>query len=326
MNDLDNIDKLINPTDDEESAAGLFAKKQLEIKDKEIERSTEKNAKKIGLNYVNLFSFPISPEALALVAEEKARDIQAVCFYYDGKNIRLGCLAVTPEVQAEADRLSETYYAEVVLYLISINSLNRGLELYKALPKVKKYSGGVEINEENLEKFKESIGNYKNLNEKINEVNITDVITLMLATAIKIEASDIHIEAEEKGVAVRIRVDGVLQEAARIEGTKWDKIISRLKILARVKLNIENKPQDGRYSIYLKGRKIDVRCSFMPTAFGESVVMRLLDSQTTVLDLEKLGIRPEIMPIFKREISKPNGLILTAGPTGSGKPPPYTRL
>ena len=319
MKDLDNIEKLINPTDDDESVAGLFAKKQAEIKDKEIEKSAEKNAKQIGLNYVNLSRFPISPEALSLIAEERAQELQAVCFYYDGKNIRLGCLEPTPEVQAEAILLSETYYAEVILYLISINSLNRALELYKSLPKVKRYAGGVEINEENLEKFKESIDNYKNLNEKINEVNITDVVTLMLAAAIKVEASDIHIEAEESGVAIRLRIDGVLQEAAKIDSTKWDKIISRLKILSRVKLNIENKPQDGRYTIYLKERKIDVRCSFMPTAFGESVVMRLLDSQTTVLDLEKLGIRPEIMPILKKEISKPNGLILTAGPTGSGK-------
>jgi type II secretory ATPase GspE/PulE/Tfp pilus assembly ATPase PilB-like protein len=110
-----------------------------------------------------------------------------------------------------------------------------------------------------------------------------------------------------------------LQEAAVVNRDKWKKIISRLKILARVKINIENKPQDGRYTIYLKNKKIDVRCSFLPTAFGESVAMRVLDSSEASLDLETLGVRPEIMPILKREIAKPNGLILTTGPTGSGK-------
>jgi type II secretory ATPase GspE/PulE/Tfp pilus assembly ATPase PilB-like protein len=193
------------------------------------------------------------------------------------------------------------------------------LDAYKSIPKIKRYESGVEISEENLEKFKEAISNYKNLNDKINDVNITDVVTLMLATALKVGASDIHIEAEENGVAVRIRIDGVLQEAVMINRDKWKKIISRLKILARVKINIENKPQDGRYTIYLKKKKIDVRCSFLPTAYGESVVMRLLDSSDSSLDLEKLGVRPEIMPLLRKEIAKPNGLILTTGPTGSGK-------
>ncbi len=319
MSDLASIENLINPTDDEESVTGRFAKKQSEIKLKEIEKQTEDRAQAAGLSYVNLFGFPISPEALVLIQEERARELNVVCFFYDGKNIRLGCLEPTAEVNAELAQLSEQYFAEGRLYLISKNSFDYALEAYKSIPRVKRYESGVEISEESLEKFKEDISNYKNLNDKINDVNITDVITLMLATALKVGASDIHIEAEENGVAVRIRIDGVLQEAAMINRDKWKKIISRLKILARVKINIENKPQDGRYTIYLKAKKIDVRCSFLPTAFGESVVMRLLDSSDASLELEKLGVRPEIMPILQREIAKPNGLILTTGPTGSGK-------
>ncbi|MFA5109486.1 MAG: GspE/PulE family protein [Patescibacteria group bacterium] len=319
MSDLASIENLINPTGDEESVTGRFAKKQDEIKTKEIEKQTEQFAGQLGLGYVNLSKFPISPEALAMIQEERAREIKAVCFYYDGKNIRIGCLEPTAEVKDETTRLGEQYFADMKLYLISPASFQIALEAYKSIPKIKKYESGVEISEENLEKFKEAIATYKNLNEKINEVNITDVVTLMLATAIKVGGSDIHIEAEEKGVIIRIRIDGVLQEAAVISREKWNKIISRLKILARVKINIANQPQDGRYTIYLKNKKIDVRCSFLPTAYGESVVMRLLDSTTTALVFESLGIRPEIMPILNREIAKPNGLILTTGPTGSGK-------
>jgi len=319
MSDLANIENLLNPTDDEESVTGRFAKKQTEIKLKEIEKQVEQTAAKLGVNYINLVGFPISPEALVIIQEQRARELNVVCFYYDGKNIRLGCLEPTPEVIEELSRLKEQYYVDAQLYLVSTNSFTYALELYKTIPKVKKYESGVEISEESLEKFKQDIANYKSLNEKINEVNITDVVTLMLATAIKVGASDIHIEAEEAGVAIRIRIDGVLQEAALISREKWHKIISRLKILSRVKINIEDKPQDGRYTIYLKDRKIDVRCSFLPTAYGESVVMRLLDSKATALDLESLGVRAEIMPLLKKEISKPNGLILTTGPTGSGK-------
>jgi len=319
MSDLVSIENLINPTDDEESVTGRFAKKQGEIKLKEIEKQTEERAQNQGLAYVNLFGFPISPEALVLIQEEKARELNLVCFFYDGKNIRLACIEPTPEVNEELARLSEQYFADGRLYLISQNSFDYALEAYRSIPKVKRYESGVEISEANLEKFKEAISSYKSLNDKINDVNISDVITLMLATAMKVGASDIHIEAEENGVAVRIRIDGVLQEAAVINRDKWKKIISRLKILARVKINIENKPQDGRYTIYLKNKKIDVRSSFLPTAYGESVVMRLLDSSEASLELEKLGVRPEIMPILTKEIVKPNGLILTTGPTGSGK-------
>ncbi len=319
MSDLASIENLINPTDDEESVAGLFAKKQGEIKNKEIEKETKEAAQQLGFDYVNLSGFPISPEALALIQEQRAKELGAICFYYDGKSIRLGCVSPTTEVKAEMTRLGDQYFANTKLYLISTTSLEIGLEAYKNLPKVKKYESGVEITEENLEKFKSDISSYKSLNEKINEVNITDIITLILATAMKVRGSDIHIEAEETGVVIRIRIDGVLQEAAVIDRTKWNKIVSRLKILARVKINIDNQPQDGRYTIYLTNKKIDVRVSFLPTAYGESVVMRLLDSSSVALEFESLGIRPEIMPLLAREISKPNGLVVTVGPTGSGK-------
>ena len=319
MSDLGSIENLLNPTDDEESVTGRFAKKQGEIKLKEEEKQTEVKAIKIKMDYINLFGFPISPEALVLIAEEEAREIKTVCFFYDGTNIRVGCTEYTAQVEEEISRLKEIYFSNVKPYLISNSSFNYALEFYKSIPKTKKYESGVEISEANLEKFKEAINSYKSLNDKINDVNITDVVTLMLATAIKVGASDIHIEAEENGVVIRLRIDGVLQDAALISREKWHKITTRLKILAKVKINIENKPQDGRYTIHLKDKNIDVRCSFLPTAFGESVVMRLLNSSVATLEFEGLGIRPEIMAQLQREIGKPNGLILTTGPTGSGK-------
>jgi len=320
MSKLDSIESLINPnTGDDESVAGIFASKQQEIKSKEEERKTQRDAYSLGMDYVSLIKFPVSPEALVLIPEKRAREIKTVCFFYDGRNIRLGCLHPTQEVIEEMENLKEQYYCEAKLYLISQNSFERALDVYKIIPKVKKYSSGVEISSEQLKKFKDELASFRSLNEKINEVNITDVVTLMLATAIKVGASDIHIEAEESGVVVRIRIDGVLQEAAVIVREKWQKIISRLKILARVKINIDKKPQDGRFTIYLDDHKIDVRCSFLPTVFGESVVMRILDAKADSLEIENLGIRPEIVPILKKEISKPNGLVLATGPTGSGK-------
>ena len=319
MSDLASIQNLINPTDDENSVTGRFTKKQAEIKIKEIEKKTNIKASSLGFDYINLFGFPISPEALILIPENIAQELKIVCFYYDGKNIRLGCLEPNDEIKALAEQLTKQYFSDVKIYIISANSLEYSLKEYKNIPKVRRNENGVEISEESLKKFQAEISNYKSLNDKINDVNVSDIITLILATALKVEASDVHIEAEEDDVIIRMRLDGVLQEAARINSIKWKKIISRLKILARVKINIENKPQDGRYTIYLSQKEIDVRCSFLPTAYGESVVMRLLDSSAAFLELEKLGLRPEVTPLLKREITKPNGLILTTGPTGSGK-------
>ena len=319
MSDLASIQNLINPSGDDESIAGRFANKQQEIKLKEIEKKAKLKADELGLDYVNLNSFPISPEALSLISEEKARELKVLCFFYDGKNLRLACLEPDEKIKTLMAELEKEHFAQARLYIISPTSLNIAFEAYKTLPKVKKYNSGVEISEDNLEKFKEDISSYKSLNDKINAVNISDVITLILATALKLEASDVHIEAEENGVAIRLRLDGVLQDAATIDKDKWEKIISRLKILAEVKINIDDKPQDGRFSIHLKNRRLDVRASFLPTAYGESVVMRVLDSKATSINFEALGLRPEIETILKREIEKPNGLILTTGPTGSGK-------
>ncbi len=321
MSDVVSIQNLIDADSslDEDSVQGRFAQKEQEIKAKEIEKETENRASLIGLPYVNLFSFPISPEALVLITEERARMLNAVCFFYDGKHMRLACVEPSEEIADEIKALNEKYFTDTKLYLVSQNSLDQAFAAYKSLPKTKKYDSGVEITAENLEKFKQDIASYKNLNDKINEVNVSDIVTLILATAIKVGASDVHIEAEENGVAVRFRIDGVLQEAALMDREKWKKIVTRMKILARVKINITDKPQDGRYTIFLKDGKIDVRSSFLPTAFGESVVMRLLDSKASSLEFESLGIRPEILDILRREIQKPNGLILTTGPTGSGK-------
>lgn len=305
---------------DEDSAVGQFQKKQQEIKYKEMERVTKQKADDMGLPYVSLFGFPISPEALVLVDEKFAREEKVVCFYYDGENVRLA--TTNPDNPAVGELLREItkkYFVKGSIFLVSEHGMEYALESYKIIPKIKRVEGGVEITEEDLKRFEASIASYKSLNERVNETNISDVVTLILATALKTRASDVHIEAETEGIAVRLRIDGVLQEAAVINRDKWKKIVSRVKLLAKVKINISDKPQDGRFSIFLTDDKIDVRCSFLPTAKGESVVMRLLRKAAVGLPYNELGIPDYAYETLSREIKKPNGLILTTGPTGSGK-------
>lgn len=317
---LNSIDNLITDEEPEEgSALDKFSHKQKEIKAREIERQTERQAKLLGLPYINLNGFPISSEALSLIEEIKARDLNLACFYYDGKNFRLATTNPTEEVVNFLKSLEKKLYAEGKMFFVSENSLNYAISLYKNLPKIVPYTGTVEISPQKLKEFQADLSDYRKLNERINEVNISDVVTLILAAAIRSESSDIHIETEAKGVIIRLRIDGVLHEAAVITRDKWQRIVTRLKILAKVKINITKQPQDGRFSVRLDDHKIDIRSSFLPTSFGESVVLRLLDSSAQSLSFERLGLRPENLKILKEQIKKPNGMILTTGPTGSGK-------
>lgn len=319
MSGFDSISSLLRQDQDDDSAQSKLLSKQQEIKNKEIERQTQAKAQTLGLSYIDLDNFPISPEALSLIPEEEAIKNKIVCFFYDGENIKIATTNPDSEkVDEIIEALNKIYFTKSTLFLVSPNSLQHALLVYKNIPKNKAVTRDVIITEEELERYKKIIGDYKSLNDKIKDVNISDTVTLILATALKVGASDVHIEAESKEVVVRLRIDGVLQEAATIDKSKWKKIIARMKILAGVKINLEE-PQDGRYSIFLKNDRIDVRSSFLPTAFGESVVMRLLQANSVGLSFSELGLRPEAYKILTKEINKPNGLVLTAGPTGSGK-------
>lgn len=303
-----------------ESAAAEFKAKEKQLKIKELERLTKKKADAAGLPYINLAGFPISPEALVLIDEVEAEELKTVCFYYDGKNIKLASLEPREQaVAALAKQLSEKYFAEASIYLITENSFRYGLEMYKTIPKVREVVRGVKITEEELNKHGEKLSSFKNLQEEINRAQITEVVTMILAAAVKSNSSDIHIEAEEKAIKIRFRIDGVLHDVASLSKESWNKIISRMKLLAKVKINVSDKPQDGRLSIYLKNDRIDIRASFLPTNFGESVVMRLLRSSAVGLEFSDLGIRGRAFEQLKREVERPNGMIITTGPTGSGK-------
>jgi len=313
-------------SDDSNGAAGKetvqakFKDKQQEVKIKEIERATKKKADNAGIPYINLVGFPISPEALALITEEEARGLSVVCFYYDGKQLRLAATRPdNPQVLSLAKELAAKYFCQEEVYLTSEYSLNYALNIYKSIPRPRLMEKGVKITEADLNKYSESFASFKDLQEQIGQIPVTEVVTMMMAAAVKTNSSDIHIEAEEKEIKVRFRIDGVLHDVASLDKSVWQKIISRMKLLAGVKINIIDKPQDGRLSIYLTNDRIDIRVSFLPTNFGESVVMRLLRSSAVGLEFDDLGIRGRAFQQLKREIERPNGMIITTGPTGSGK-------
>jgi type IV pilus assembly protein PilB len=326
-NDNPSISDLLNKNkeaDKPEVASDETSKKydttMSEIRLKEQEDETKKKAAALSVSYIDLKGFPISPEAIGSIPEEQAQELKAVCFFNSEEETRIGALNPADEkIKELVYQLEEKTHGHAVVYLISENSFNNAIKIYAAIPKIKKTVKGVEITEEILKKYQEEITNFEILNERIKEATTTEVFAMLIAMALKMNASDIHIEAEEKEIIARLRLDGILQQIASIESSSWREIISRLKLIAGLKINVADKPQDGRFTIFLEGDKVDVRVSTVPTSYGESVVMRLLRSASVGLEFDALGIRGRAFEQIKKEITRPNGMIITTGPTGSGK-------
>lgn len=304
---------------DQMSQGEKLAEKMSDIRLTEFEKIARDRAAELSLPYIDLRGFPIAPEILSVIPREEAVKKRLVFFLKQGDEIRAATSKPGPDVTSVIEQIAKQEVANIQLYFVSETSLEYALKLYDALPEIKEVIYGVRIDEAALAKYEKEISNFRDLQAKIGEVSTTDIVTLMIGAALKSNASDIHVEAEEDDVKLRFRLDGLLQDAARIPRGAWEQMISRLKLLAGVKINVEGVPQDGRITIYLAQEKIDIRVSFLPTAFGESVVMRILRPKSVALEFENLGIRGLAWEQLQREIERPNGMIVTTGPTGSGK-------
>lgn len=297
-----------------------FSDKMRNIGIAEKEREAQIRAEINKVQYIDLKGFPISPETLILIPEEQSKELKALSFFYGSNDIRIGAVnPKNPELIDLTKRLAKEYHADVKVYLISEYSFNTAFNLYKIIPKIRKFVSGVEITEEDIKKYEKIIDTFQDLNKELKEVSITDVVTLILAAALKARSSDVHIEAEESGVKIRFRIDGILHDVAELELKIWSSVVARIKLVAKVKINIEDKPQDGRFTIFLTNERVDVRVSTLPTAHGESVVMRILMSSAVGFAFENLGLRGKAFEALQLEVLKPNGMIVTTGPTGSGK-------
>jgi type IV pilus assembly protein PilB len=304
---------------DQDSAQVKFTQKMKDIETEEKEQLVAEHAAQLGLPYIDLSSFPVSAEAMHVLPEKLAREKNAVCFFYDTEQMRIGALEPSEEVTALLKDLKAHHHAEIKLYLISEHSLEHVFKLFANLPIIKPISKDIIITDEELAKYGIGIENLASLQAQFKDVSITDILTLMVASALKVNSSDIHVEAEEKGIAVRYRIDGVLHDVATLPKEQWKRFISRIKLLAALKINVTDRPQDGRVTLQLSSGSLDIRVSTIPTTYGESVVMRILHSGSKGVTFDELGLRGEAHARLKKEIQRPNGMIITTGPTGSGK-------
>jgi len=185
----------------------------------------------------------------------------------------------------------------------------------------KKISKELNISPEKSAVLKKEIKNIPDLKKRVGQSpkeNISDIIQLLLGGSVYLGASDLHIEPEENQARVRSRIDGVLQDVTTTEKGLYEKLLSRTKLLSGIKLNVTDRPQDGRFSILMKDVSVEIRTSTLPSEHGESIVLRILNPKN-LIDLEALGLRKDLLALFSKEIKKPNGMVIVTGPTGSGK-------
>ena len=286
----------------------------------ERERDAEREVTGTKIPYVNLKGFAISPESISLIPRDQSEQLKVVAFLHIGEEIRIGTVdPANEQVKELAFQLGERHKANAMVYKISEESYRIANKYYDALPKIKKIVKGVQITPEELKKYRASIKSFNDVQKLLTETNVTDVMTVLTAAALELDSSDIHIEAEEAGIEVRFRIDGELQPIANLSKDLWKQIIARIKLISGLKINITEKPQDGRMTIFLEEGKTDVRVSTLPTTWGESVVMRILKPSAVKVGFDTLGFRAKALAKLEREIHKPHGMVLTTGPTGSGK-------
>ncbi len=298
-----------------------------ELLEDEEEKSAEILSQKYSVKYADLSGIPIDTDALRIIPEAEARAREMASFKIVGKKLFVAMRAPKNESTIEMmNKLEEKDYT-LEPYMVSRQSLEKAWSRYKDLSfATETKAGTLDISNDEIEGFLnkvQSLNDIKTLileNVDTNKVyRVSKILAIIIAGSISTAASDIHIEPEEKFTRLRYRLDGALVELLQFDKETYQLLLSRIKLLSGLKLNIKNNAQDGRFSVKIFNDDIEIRTSLLPGAFGESIVLRILNPKSIQFPLKELGIPPKLLDLFIREISKPNGMILTTGPTGSGK-------
>ncbi len=282
------------------------------------ETAAQDLAQELNIPYINLVGYPIVPEVINIIPETTARQYRAVAFMHTDNRVRVALVNPQDNIIKALDSLAETNHYQFSYVVCSQTSLDYALSLYHKIVAAPEKTGEVKVStkeELDLSQIK-TLGDLQTL---IKKVSTTTLLDLIFAGALKTEASDIHLEPEADDLRIRYRIDGVLQEIASLPLANYHPLNSRLKNLAGMKLDIRNTPQDGRFSINALGESLDIRAATMPATYGEIIDLRLLSGKNKLIDIGKLGFRPDALKMIKEAINRPHGLVLNTGPTGSGK-------
>lgn len=277
---------------------------------------------------VNFFNVPeavipkvISSDILSLIPKESSLKYKMISFKEVDRVLYVGMVnPADSNAKSAISFLAFGMNLEFKIFVITSFQFEKATKSYdgldsqvtEALDELNQESEGVDL--DSLVKEQTS-----DVNKIVEEAPITKMVATIVRYAVEGRASDIHIERLEDKVRVRFRVDGVLSTSLTLPARVHSAIVSRIKILANMKLDEKRKPQDGSFSVKVDGKKIDFRVSTFPAYFGEKIVMRILESEDTLRSLEEIGLDGDNLKVIKEAIKRPYGIILISGPTGSGK-------
>jgi type II secretory ATPase GspE/PulE/Tfp pilus assembly ATPase PilB-like protein len=283
-----------------------------EARDREEEDVAKILSDKYGLAYTDLSLIPVDVEALRTIPEAKARAAEVVAFARAGA--KLSVAVHNPNNPAVATLIAELAANKFVVtqYLVSKRSIDKAFARYADLSYASESKRGVfDISAEALDKVAGIVHSIKDLQGELERTRadktlerVSHAIELVLGAALSLRASDIHFEPEEDKVRLRLRLDGLLTDAFFFDPESFRLIASRIKLLSGVKLNVVNRAQDGRFSIQTGKAEVEIRSSFIPEPYGESIVLRVLDPNALKLSIETLGINAKAPRTSKKRNKK----------------------
>ncbi|MBI2409934.1 Flp pilus assembly complex ATPase component TadA [Candidatus Kaiserbacteria bacterium] len=308
------------------------AKKLAEVHEREEEDLAQLLSDKYGMTYTDLSMREIDTDALRVIPEAEAREAEAAAFAKVAKTLSVAIANPNNPALEKMRADIEKWGFKLKEFLVSKKSLEKALSRYSelsyavesragmfAIPAYPKGSGPeAPLTKKALGEQLDAAAGLKSLDR------ISKIIETMFTGAFALRASDIHFEPEEEKVRLRLRLDGILVDTYFFDAAAYRQLNSRIKLLSGVKINISDRAQDGRFSISrpgpdAKSEQIEIRASFIPGNYGESIVMRILDPKATLVSYKELGIHSKLLARLEDEIRRPNGMLLTTGPTGSGK-------
>ncbi len=272
-------------------------------------------ARQLGADFISLKNFQPKPALIKLLPEPQARRLRALVL-----DERAGLLLVAmadPTDLTGFDELARLLKREVDLAVVTESDLLGALD--RVYSRTAEIAGFAKELTADLGDTALEFGNLLGLSAGAEDAPVVKLLNTVFEEALKMRASDIHIEPQEKSLIIRFRIDGVLHVQTEADSKVSTALVLRLKLMSGLDISEKRLPQDGRFNIKLRTTPIDIRISTMPTQHGESVVMRLLAQNTGLLQLEKLNMPPRLLERFRHSIHRPSGIVLVTGPTGSGK-------
>lgn len=301
--------------------------KLTELKHHEEESLMRALSLKYGHAYIDLKGMTINTESLRLVSEDVAKAAEIAIFERAGNRISVAMRNPNKPDTKKALAALVSQGLTVTNFISSQASLDYAWVRYHDIKHTEASEKGVmSFVEKQVDEVSSRTKTLSDVEKRITALagsdhshQISEILEVILGSAIALHASDVHIEPEESAVRLRFRLDGVLVDVLDVPKALYQLLRSRLKLLSGLKLNKNDIAQDGRFTIAHDNKELDIRSSIIPGAFGESIVMRLLDPSSATKTIDDLGLNTKLRSVIEDEIKRPNGMIVTTGPTGSGK-------